>query len=168
MGEKGQWPQSLMRTAVSMVMEAALPMALLWGPKLTLLFNDAYGKLALRDTLSGFGQPTDEQESCGAIAACIAEDGRELTFHQSPMRLESGAIGGTLITVQGTGGHGHQQTPSRAAAMRNAYLVRLNDAIRHNGGLESGPAARAFRRRRLAYWWVCARPTTPGKMAIKI
>lgn len=31
MGEKGQWPQSL-RTAVSMVMEAALPMALLWGP----------------------------------------------------------------------------------------------------------------------------------------
>ena len=57
LGTVQTWPQSL-RTAVDMVLHSPLPMALLWGPQLTHLYNDAFARLAGDKHPHAFGQPT--------------------------------------------------------------------------------------------------------------
>src|SRR5262245_39248845 len=41
LGPVEQWPQSL-RTSVSICLDCAFPIALWWGPGLTILYNDEY------------------------------------------------------------------------------------------------------------------------------
>lgn len=57
LGAAETWPQSL-RTAVDIVTHSPMPMALLWGPQLTHLYNDAFARLAGDKHPHAFGQPT--------------------------------------------------------------------------------------------------------------
>ncbi|BBP52508.1 hypothetical protein PHLH3_21340 [Pseudomonas sp. St386] len=45
LGTAQNWPQSL-RTAVDIMLHSPMAMALLWGPQLSHLYNDAFGRLA--------------------------------------------------------------------------------------------------------------------------
>ncbi|WP_260954510.1 response regulator [Pseudomonas citri] len=57
LGAAQTWPQSL-RTAVDMVLHCPLPMALLWGPQLVHVYNDAFARLAGDKHPRAFAQPT--------------------------------------------------------------------------------------------------------------
>ncbi|WGO95479.1 PAS domain-containing protein [Pseudomonas viciae] len=57
LGAVQSWPQSL-RTSVDIVLHSPMPMALLWGPQLTHLYNDAFARLVGDKHPLAFGQPT--------------------------------------------------------------------------------------------------------------
>lgn len=120
------WPQSL-RTAVDMVLNSPLPMALLWGPQLVHFYNDAFARLAGDKHPGAFGQPTHaawpELRSVtepiyrsalqGQMFSCKDQQWRlpfggrlcdvwlDLTY--SPVRDENAAVTGVLVTAIETG-----------------------------------------------------------------
>ena len=55
LGPQDRWPQSL-RTAVSTVLGAPFPVALWWGPSLTMVYNDAYAPLLGRKHPDALGR----------------------------------------------------------------------------------------------------------------
>lgn len=57
LGTAQNWPQSL-RTAVDIMLHSPMAMALLWGPQLSHLYNDAFGRLVGDKHPRAFGQPT--------------------------------------------------------------------------------------------------------------
>ncbi|EYF05953.1 ATP-binding protein [Chondromyces apiculatus] len=130
LGPADTWEQSL-RAAVSICLASPSPIAVLWGPELTLLYNDAFqailgparhpralGRSALADppevapllgpalrSVLTTGEPalaTDER--------CMLERYGHLeetffTHAYSAIRLSSGAIGGVFALVSETTGH---------------------------------------------------------------
>lgn len=115
------WPQSL-RTAVSFVVESGIPMALVWGPERLLIYNDAFRPLvgdehphALARAADGVWSNANFIRSIDAVRTgeshppisegCFEfrRDGlvekRVVNFAYSPIRVESGDIGGTLVVA---------------------------------------------------------------------
>ncbi|MBV4551391.1 PAS domain-containing protein [Pseudomonas sp. SWRI102] len=116
------WPQSL-RTAVDIMLHSPMPMAVLWGPQLTHLYNDAYARLVGDKHPRAFGQPThtawpELREMAegiyhsvlqGSMRTCRDQQWRmpfsgrlcdvwlDLTY--SPVHDESGSVAGILITA---------------------------------------------------------------------
>ncbi|HXH40533.1 MAG TPA: ATP-binding protein [Thermoanaerobaculia bacterium] len=122
-GPVSSWPQSL-RTAVGILLDTSFGMAVAWGPQYTFFFNDSYrpilgstkypGAMGRRlnetfpeiwhiigpmfdDVMRGksFGWdnwrlPLDRH---GFVEECF------FTFSYSPIRDESGGVGGVLVTV---------------------------------------------------------------------
>jgi hypothetical protein len=126
LGPRAAWPGSL-KTVVNVVVESKFPMALLWGPELLLLYNDAYRVIAADKHPTALGRSTREIWSevwpiNEPIFAAVMQGGETRYFEDmlfpinrrgcvedayfilcySPVRLEDGTISGTLVTLQET------------------------------------------------------------------
>src|SRR5687767_13717969 len=55
-GPPARWPQSL-RTSVSICLASPLPMAVLWGPELVMLYNDGYRQILGQKHPKALGEP---------------------------------------------------------------------------------------------------------------
>jgi two-component sensor histidine kinase/PAS domain-containing protein len=126
LGPIDDWPQSL-RTTVSMILNSGFPTYMAWGPELTSFYNDAYRHI-LGDKPDALGRPfskvwEEAWEVIGPIARRAMEGHASYfenlpltlerrgypeqtwwTFSYSPIRDESGAVGGVLCTVHETTG----------------------------------------------------------------
>ncbi|WP_434676284.1 PAS domain S-box protein [Pseudomonas sp. D3-10] len=126
LGAQETWPPSL-RTAVDIVVHSPMPMAVLWGPQLIHLYNDAYARLVGDKHPRAFGQPThtawpelrSETEGVyrsvlqGRVRTCRDQRWRmpfggrlcdvwlDLTY--SPIHDENASVAGILITAIETG-----------------------------------------------------------------
>lgn len=122
LGPLESWPQSL-RSMVGMLLNSKFPMFLAWGPQLSLLYNDAYIEIlgdkhpsALGSRLEhtwgevwGDVRPSVEQAMSGhAVYAenlplTVNRRGYDepawFTFSYSPVRNESGEVGGMFCAV---------------------------------------------------------------------
>ncbi|WP_445572020.1 PAS domain S-box protein [Pseudomonas sp. E102] len=126
LGAQETWPPCL-RTAVDIVVHSPMPMAVLWGPQLIHLYNDAYARLVGDKHPRAFGQPThtawpelrSETEGVyrsvlqGRVRTCRDQRWRmpfggrlcdvwlDLTY--SPIHDENASVAGILITAIETG-----------------------------------------------------------------
>ncbi|RKI67284.1 PAS domain-containing protein [Corallococcus sp. AB049A] len=122
MGPVEGWPQSL-KTAVSMVLGSQFPLIVLWGPELYQFYNDGYRLLMGSKHPAGLGQGNKE---CWPEVWHINEtiyprvlNGETVTFEErmyplaphgypeefyltlcySPVRDETGAVGGVFVSI---------------------------------------------------------------------
>jgi PAS domain S-box-containing protein len=121
-GPVQQWPQSL-RTAVSMMLETRFGMYIAWGPEYTQFYNDAYRPILGSTKHPALGKSTRETfaesyhmigplfDSVMAGNAVGSDDWLlpldrhgyleecHFIFSYSPIRDETGGVGGVLVTV---------------------------------------------------------------------
>ena len=126
LGPVEHWPQSL-RTAVSMLLESRFPMYIAWGPEFTQFYNDGYRPIlgstkhpaalglstretfreiwpligpmfegVMQGTAVGFEDFLLPLERHGFAEECY------FIFSYSPIRDETGTVGGVLVTVTET------------------------------------------------------------------
>ncbi|MEO6865143.1 MAG: PAS domain-containing protein [Gemmatimonadaceae bacterium] len=146
------WPESL-RTIAATVLGSGFPMIVLWGPDLIQIYNDAYIPFLGTKHPSGLGRPTRE---CWPEAWAFNEpiyarvsrgetvnledqlyqllrhgpdeppDDVYITLSYSPVRDESGEVGGVLVTLLDTT---HRVTANALEkdrdALRDTLLLRL-------------------------------------------
>ncbi|WP_244225063.1 ATP-binding protein [Corallococcus sicarius] len=123
LGPVKDWPQSL-RTAVSTCLHSRFPMMMFWGPELVKLYNDAYRPMLGSKHPQAMGRSGREVwaeiwDILGPLVSQVREEGLAtlsenqrlflerngfpeecyFTFSYSPIRDESGKIGGVLDTV---------------------------------------------------------------------
>ncbi|WP_434382424.1 ATP-binding protein [Melittangium boletus] len=130
LGPPERWPQSL-KTAVSICLDSRFPMIVRWGEELIALYNDAYSPILGRKHPGALGAPglsravwgdpdtraviepmlrgvlTRGEATWSADQQLILERHgfREevyFTFSYSPIRVESGAVGGVFTAVSET------------------------------------------------------------------
>ncbi|WP_332769896.1 HWE histidine kinase domain-containing protein [Phenylobacterium sp.] len=146
LGPLSGWPQSL-RTAASIMLNSAHPMFLAWGPSLVFIYNDAYAPfLGIRHP-DALGHPFEAiwSEIWGDLAPLIGEalSGRATwsedlhlvmlrngypedtwyTFSYSPIRDESGGVGGLFCACTET-------TAKVRAERRLSFQVELAERLR--------------------------------------
>ncbi|TAJ73422.1 MAG: sensor histidine kinase [Phenylobacterium sp.] len=143
LGPAADWPAEL-KTAVSMILESRFPAAIVWGPGLVTIYNDAFLPI-LGDKPEALGRSfadvwAEVWDEIGPIAArayageaTFIEDfplridrsgHREpawFTFCYSPLRLSDGSVAGLIDTVMET----------TATVRAREDLVVLNDELRH-------------------------------------
>jgi PAS domain S-box-containing protein len=124
LGPVADWPQSL-RTATSIMLNSRFPTFMTWGPAFTSLYNDAYRPI-LGSKQEALGQPfphiwSEVWATVGVIAERAMRGDASYfenlpltlerhgypeetwwTFSYSPVRDESGGVGGLLCTVYET------------------------------------------------------------------
>jgi signal transduction histidine kinase len=124
-GPVESWPQSL-RTAISILLESRFAMMIAWGPQLTHFYNDAYRPILGSSKHPSLGRPVPRvfPEIWSTIGPLFEEvmkgnavgfddlpvpldrngylEECTFTFSYSPIRDESGAVGGVLVTVAET------------------------------------------------------------------
>ena len=123
LGPVETWPQSL-KTSVSICLSSRFPVLIWWGPELVKIYNDAYVELIGTKHPSALGRPGREVwpeiwETIGPMLAGVMERGEAtwagdlmlllerngyaeecyFTFSFSPIRDESGGIGGVFTPV---------------------------------------------------------------------
>jgi signal transduction histidine kinase len=122
LGAVESWPQSL-RTAVSIVLASDFATIVLWGPDLVQIYNDRYRLLMGSKHPSGLGQANREcwpeawhvnetiypriragetvsfREALYPLAPNGVLEDFYLTLSYSPIRDESGAVGGVFVTI---------------------------------------------------------------------
>jgi two-component sensor histidine kinase len=149
LGPMAQWSIEL-RTAVSLVLESGFPKALVWGPDLITLYNDAFRPI-LGDKPEALGRSFREiwpeaWDSIGPIAerafageATFIENyqleieryGRRetawFTFSYSPVRLADGSVGGMMDTVVETTATVRAQIESEV--LREELAHRLKNTL---------------------------------------
>lgn len=129
LGPVESWPQSL-RTAASILLNSRYPMFLGWGPALGMLYNDAYRPvLGATKHPGALGRPAREVwaeiwDTLGPLADRAVRDGEPtwsddlvlmmsrhgyleetyFTFSYSPIRDETGGVGGMLCVCSETTG----------------------------------------------------------------
>ncbi|HEX9939402.1 MAG TPA: PAS domain-containing protein, partial [Longimicrobium sp.] len=120
LGTVDQWPQSL-KTAAGMVVAQGIAQSLCWGPELVQIYNDEYRAIMRDKHPAGLGRPVLENwpEIRGDIAPLLERvlggetvyfedlllrvqrngtiEDAFFTFSYSPVRVESGGVGGLLI-----------------------------------------------------------------------
>jgi signal transduction histidine kinase/DNA-binding response OmpR family regulator len=127
LGPIASWPQSL-KTSVSLILNSQHPMWIGWGPEATFLYNDAYIPVLSRAKHPwALGRPAAEVwaeiwDVCGPLAAKVFEQGEATfvedvrlfmnrgdfveetyySFSYSPIRDESGCVGGLFCPSQET------------------------------------------------------------------
>ncbi|MCC8537038.1 ATP-binding protein [Xanthomonas axonopodis pv. poinsettiicola] len=152
LGDPHTWPQSL-RSALSMVLNAKLLGAVLWGPQLRMLYNDVYLQSLGDRHPHALGQPvaevwgqtyapiaddfarvmrTGEGYGQSAIALPMLRNGvHETTYWNStasPIRGEDGSIVGLLnIAIETTA----QVAAERHRDIQNAMLSNQNTHLVH-------------------------------------
>lgn len=149
LGPAEAWPQSL-RTALSIMLNSAFPTFLAWGRDLTSFYNDAYIPI-MGNKPNGLGRPFPEVwsevwDTIGPITdramngtASYYED-MPLTlmrrgyaeptwfsFSYSPIRDETGGVGGVLCTVQETTERVRAETALRKSEERLQAVIDLVD-----------------------------------------
>jgi len=126
LGPARSWPQSL-RTAVSICLDSRFPILVWWGPELIMIYNDAYSQIlgakhpaalgargedcwpeiwdTIRPMLSGVLQ-RGEATWADDLLLLLERNGYPeecyFTFSYSPIRDESGGIGGIFTPVKET------------------------------------------------------------------
>ncbi len=164
-GPSDRWPASL-RAVVNLVVATRVPMALLWGRDLVLIHNDAFGELAGGHPAAALGRPAPEicpeaWRLCAPHVAAVMERGETVhledalspidrrghrddayvTVCYSPVRVEDGSVGGTLVTIQDRTAQlaerGRREEEARAQA---AQVGAIPDAV----GDEQGRLVRGF------------------------
>jgi signal transduction histidine kinase len=145
LGPVERWPQSL-RTAAGLVLGAAFPMILLWGPELVQVYNDGYRAVMGVKHPGGLGRPTREcWPEVWHINAPIYDrvragetvrvdealypllrhgpgappDDVHLTLSYSPVVNETGDVGGVLVMLLDV----TAQVTGRAAEAERARLA---------------------------------------------
>ncbi|RKH73696.1 PAS domain-containing sensor histidine kinase [Corallococcus aberystwythensis] len=122
LGPPEQWPQSL-KTAVSMVLGSQFPLIVLWGPQLYQFYNDGYRLLMGTKHPGGLGQGNKEcwpevwhinetiyprifngetvnfEERMYPLAPHGYPEEFYLTLCYSPVRDETGEVGGVFVSV---------------------------------------------------------------------
>ena len=123
LGPMGTWPQSL-RTALSICLSSRFPIVIFWGPDLVMLYNDAYLPIPGGKHPASMGRPglevweeirdvigpmlrgvisTGEATWSEDLMLPIVRDGAPsesyFTFTYSPIRDESGGVGGVFCAV---------------------------------------------------------------------
>ncbi len=126
LGPVAGWPQSL-RTTVSTCLDSRFPILILWGPELVKIYNDAYRQLLGNKHPRALGQAGRDcwpeiWHIIGPMLAGVLQDGRAtwsenqllllerqgfaeecyFTFSYSPIRVESGGVGGVYCAVTET------------------------------------------------------------------
>jgi PAS domain S-box-containing protein len=126
LGPVAEWPQSL-RTSVSTCLNSRFPILIWWGPELVMLYNDAYRQIIGGKHPAALGRPGREcwpeiWHIIGPMLQGVVERGEAtwsndlllmlersgypeecyFTFSYSPIRNESGAIGGVFTPVADT------------------------------------------------------------------
>jgi len=147
LGTVERWPQSL-RTAVQIVLAARLPMLLVWWPDLNSIYNDGYRDIIRSRHPAALGQPVlefwPEYRELNEHVYAQVRAGESVSFDDalipierspgvvaqawfqlcySPVRDESGAVGGVLVVVVET-------TERKQAEERQAFLLKLADRLR--------------------------------------
>lgn len=149
LGPMAQWSIEL-RTAVSLMLESGFPKALVWGPGLVTLYNDAFRPI-LGDKPEALGRSFREVwaevwDSIGPIAdrafageATFIENyrleieryGRRetawFTFSYSPVRLADGRVGGLMDTVVET--TAAMRTQIESEVLREELAHRLKNTL---------------------------------------
>ena len=167
-GPVERWPQSL-RTALSILLETGFPMYIAWGEHYTQFYNDGYRPI-LGSTKHPMAMGISTRETFAEIWTIIGPmfqgvmEGRPTTlidfllpldrhgfteecyfiFSYSPIREESGRVGGVLVTVTETtqrllGERRLKTTQALAAETRDARTVK--DACLIAGRVLAGNAA---------------------------
>ncbi|MBK7863667.1 MAG: response regulator [Archangiaceae bacterium] len=154
-GPLESWPQSL-RTAVSILLESRFPMYIAWGPSFVQFYNDGYRPvLGSTKHPAAMGRSASETfaeswhiigpmfEGVRRQTAVGAEDWMlpldrhgyleecYFTFSYSPIRDETGGVGGVLVTVTETTGRvlGERRLRTlRDLAARAGAVKRQEDA----------------------------------------
>jgi CheY-like chemotaxis protein len=120
LGDPQQWPQAL-RLAADFMFNTPLPLLLVWGRDMTVLFNDAYGALAgpAYGRVPGGSVPPmmppplavggaelerawDGEATCAAdrdLAFAGSVGGGRYDLHFTPVRADDGKIAGVLCTL---------------------------------------------------------------------
>ncbi len=143
LGPSESWPVAL-RTAVSTILNSRFPAAIVWGPDLTTIYNDAF-KPILGNKPEAMGRPFSEvwKEAWDEIGETAARaykgeatfiedfpleierfgypEQAYFTFCYSPLRDDQGRIAGMLDTVI--------ETTSKVEAEQQARLI--NAELRH-------------------------------------
>ncbi|ATB27814.1 hypothetical protein MEBOL_001259 [Melittangium boletus DSM 14713] len=130
LGPPEQWPQSL-KTAVSICLDSRFPMIVRWGEELTAIYNDAYIPILGHKHPGALGAPGlsravwGDPETRAIIEPMLRgvltrgeatwsddqliiferkgfREEAYLTFSYSPIRVESGAVGGVFTAVSET------------------------------------------------------------------
>src|SRR5688500_17123708 len=152
-GPVGSWPQSL-RTALSILLETGFPMYIAWGPEYTQFYNDGYRPIlgstkhpaamgaSTRETFAEIwdiigpmfagvmqGTPTTVVDFMLPLDRHGFTEECYFIFSYSPIRQESGDVGGVLVTVTETaqrvlGERRLKTTQALAAHSRDARTVR--------------------------------------------
>ena len=139
----------VLRSAVGMILDSRFPIFIAWGPQLVMLYNEAYVELLEAKHPAALGtplrtvwpelwngvQPLVEQAIAGKptygedVPRMILRDGQPFeacfTLAYSPLRDETGAIGGALCVINET-------TARVALERRQALQLQLADRL---GGL---------------------------------
>ncbi|RKH13818.1 PAS domain S-box protein [Corallococcus sp. CA047B] len=172
LGPVKDWPQSL-RTSVSTCLHSRFPMLVFWGPRLVKLYNDAYRPMLGGKHPQAMGRPgrevwTEIWPIIGPMLEQVRIDARAtlsedqllflerqgfteecyFTFSYSPIRDETGGIGGVLDTAVETT---HRVLDARRLrtlqelATRTTGSLRVHDARdRAMEALASNPADLPF------------------------
>jgi two-component sensor histidine kinase/PAS domain-containing protein len=125
LGDRSGWPQSL-NTTLSIVLNSRQAMFAAWGPELTLIYNDAYARHLGPRHPDAFGRPIREawaeiwDEISPLVARTLSGEGAWMvdmhlvmtrhgyaedtwyTFSYSPVRDESGGVGGIFCACNET------------------------------------------------------------------
>ncbi len=160
LGHPGSWPQSL-RTALSICLQSRFPMFVWWGPELTVLYNDAYLPILGDKHPAALGRSGREVWAeiwpvVGPLADTVMRDGAStwsedqklvmerfgfieetyFTFSYSPIRDESGGVGGVFCACT--------ETTARVVGERRLKMLRRLSALsRQNSAAEACRAAAA-------------------------
>ncbi|MFJ4454893.1 ATP-binding protein [Pseudomonas sp. NPDC089392] len=144
LGPLGQWPETL-RTSVALCLDSRFPQAVLWGPQLITLHNDAFAQI-LGDKPLALGSPfsvvwQEAWHEIGGMAEralageavfiedfpllidrCGSPEKAYFTFCYSPIRDKDGSVLGMLDTVTET-------TASVVTNQRLKFLDNLGRAV---------------------------------------
>jgi len=156
LGPPSAWPQPL-KSAVEFILPVGFPMIILWGRDLIQIYNDAYRRLMGAKHPGGLGKPTQlcwsevwhitepiyERVKRGETVTL--EDGRFpllrgeevedawFTASYSPLRDEAGAVAGVLVALFETTERVQAEAARLRIQSRQAFLLRLSDALRPLG-----------------------------------
>jgi two-component sensor histidine kinase len=160
LGPIAQWPVEL-RTAAGLVLESGFPKALMWGPSLTTIYNDAFRPIlgskpealgrSFRDIWAEawdvLGPIADR--AYGGVPTYIENFEVELdrfgrpapgwfTFSYHPVRMADGSVGGVMDTVV--------ETTAMVRAHREAELLRdeLAHRLKNTLAMVQAIASRSF------------------------
>jgi len=140
LGDARFWPQSL-RTSVSICLNSRMPVLVWWGPDLLMLYNDAYRQIISGKHPAALGQPGREcwpeiWHVIGPMLDAVLSRGEStfsedlmlplerkgfpeecyFTFSYSPIRDETGRVGGVFCSVV--------ETTSQVLAVRRTRTLR--------------------------------------------
>lgn len=173
LGPRANWPQTL-QVITNVALSSTFPMAILWGEELLLIYNDAYRVIAGRKHPDAVGRPTRDVwpevwdfnrsifEKVMQLGQTIHLEDQLLrinrngypedayfTLSYSPIRLENGRVGGTLVALIETTWRilaeralrNSRDELEKLVAMKTADLQRQSEELRKSNERERQRAA---------------------------